>query len=380
MPNSKPSISEKQKVWRFVEYDERFGYDSGNTHITTPEYVRWYINGWTAPSMAVVRALGRLRAEGDFIWLQGAVIELLAWTAAQERPYQGYLLTGRQPASATDIGSMLRVDGRKALVALGKLCRCGLLEQVPFELWAGPDSSDPNGDYHSPLSSQKRARASRKGPAKDSTKRPSRAKNKGAPFNKTRIEKHAAHETIEIGEGPPGQAGLGQGPANGQSPPDGGQSGANGTEALTTPATRPATSTTSTSPDAGAGPALTGSPSPGRNTGPASIIRLGQVCHGPKRRYSAEAMDFAGQVLTASGYVTGDRGELANELAHWAKAWDERIACFDAVTARKIKAKVLTVAAAERGNPCGHDNPQAYINRAMNNEIIDAKRAGKGVG
>ncbi|MEN6424036.1 MAG: hypothetical protein ABFE13_01635 [Phycisphaerales bacterium] len=403
-------------LWRFLEYGGRFGTAAAmaQMHQTVPQFIRWYINAWDGQGGEVLVAINRLRAEKDFIWYQGAFVELLTVATNQVPEYQGCLVTSRkEPMTASDVGSILRVEGRRALAVLTRFESVGLLERVT---WPLPGSGEEIPEDGSLRLLHKIAEASRKKVPKGGGKRPFRGQNEGPPFNKSEKSKTDKTKTVEVEETPP--CGDDAGPANaaaaaaetGQGPrslmcPRCGHIGkpakaAQGWGAkavqctqcghVSRPEAANATSTTSipsTSPDGGEGP---GSPQdrpvgdPGPKALPVSdtprephVVRLGDVLAAQGHRYSAEANAFGEQVLAAAGYVTYDRGEFVNEVAHFAKLWDLCCGSLTASAVDKVRAKVLRVAREIASKRHQYRKPEAYLLTTTKNEIRDAKRAHK---
>ena len=164
------------KVWRFIDYVPRWGADCSKL----PKYIKWYINGWEGVDGEVLAALNQLRAEKDFIWIQGALMELLSRSTNTQPQYQGYLLNSQHtPATSIEIGSILRVDGRRALAVLMKLGRVGFLEQVPYD---EVDFFKCKPDNGTPLKKPNRTKAARNGTAKKMKRAAGEAKNGDPPF------------------------------------------------------------------------------------------------------------------------------------------------------------------------------------------------------
>jgi len=146
--NSKSDSPDVRGVWHFIDYRARFGCNLtqfAKAGIELAKFLRWPINAWRGPEGDALRCMNYLRAEKEYIWLKGCLAELLEAAANTDPEVQGYLLTSQhEPAEASNVGSMLRVDGRKALAVLTRLETAGFLERVPWPLSSsegGPPSS-----------------------------------------------------------------------------------------------------------------------------------------------------------------------------------------------------------------------------------------------
>jgi hypothetical protein len=275
--------------------------------------------------------------------------------------YQGYLVTSRmEPASAAEVGSMLRVDGRKALAALTVLTRAGFLEQVP---WPYADSDGPIVDSQSLRLLQNVAEASRKPARNRGGKGRKQPKNEDEPLIR-------GSRNGENGETAAQNLSEGGEPPKDQTPPCDGGNGA----ALRATAKAPtaAPSTSSANLDAGAGPSADG-----RDACPSSLPMLGQVVRLTRYRYSLSAWAFADAVLLASGYREPDAAAKECEKAHWAKAWDTAVAAFGPELAEQLKSKILGEAATLRRSGRPKDNCEAFLMAAWNNDVRDLRRRRK---
>jgi hypothetical protein len=398
-PHPPSASSVVRKVWRFVDYHGRFWADTLRKDIDLQQYIKWYVNAWKGPGGEVLTALRQLARYPNFIELQGAVIELLTVATNTSPEYQGYLLSSRkEPMEASEVGSILRVNGRKALVVLARLDKCGFLEEVP---WPPSDSDGPIPDDPSLRLLHDVARAGKRPPGKGGGEGRFRGENAGEPLqNRRRSEDKAAQAMVEVTaavETPPqgGQAAKalqaaeavklrcprcgheGQAPKGSAKP---GQCTQCGTLVATVPAP---TSMTSTDPDAGAGLAgphghhahkATASP----QARPPSIVRLQDVWQEIEpNKYSAAGNDFGQQVCAAYGYVAIDGGEYVNEVAHFAKLYDEGLSTLSDFGQQKARAKLLRVAAMLRTGEKHPEAPGAYLERVLQNAIRDQKRANK---
>jgi hypothetical protein len=391
-------------VWRFVDYEGRFGAKEALKQFKAqcvPKYIQWHINAWDGYGGAALLALNRLRAEKDFIWYQGAVVELLTVATNTHPEYQGYLLTSRhEPAQASDVGSMLRVDGRRALVVLTRLILAGFLEKVP---WPPSSPAGPIPDDPSLRLLQDVAAASKKGAGKGGGKGHSRGENADDALTKGgRSEMLAAQANIE-------------GTAAAETPPaEGGQAAPQGENAETVKVVCPncgntgsvpkvaqghkvaqcskcraivtygnpqtSTSMTSTNPDGRVGLANGGVRDASPNAHPPSVIRLQDVRDQgiEPNKYSAAGNAFGIQVCAAWGYVTHDGGEYATEIAHWAALYDDSEHGLMSLTPErqeKVKAKLLRICGIVRTHAQRYENPAAYLERTLQNAIRDARRA-----
>lgn len=402
MAARKQTTGRAAAVWRFVDYEGRFAPSGMPADREVAQYVKWYLNGWKGPGGEWLVAVNRLRAEKEFIWYQGAIVELLTVAMNQSLEFQGALVTGSKvPMQASDVGSILRVDGRKAHAVLTRLEQVGILERVA---WPRPDDDGEIQDDRSLRLLTEVSRAARKDARKTAgkggRKRGLRAENADEPLKGGRSEGLAAQDNIE------GTAGVRD--AAPPTPP-GGQAAARAAETVkaacprcglaatlrnvrsraTCPNCRhrwnhepvktptPKTPTASTSPDAGGGPA--GPARAGRHAAPCSdapqVVRLADCLVGQGHRYSEAGNAFGEQVLAASGYVAADRGDYVNEVAHWAKLYERCRAELSEAGIERVRAKVLRVAARIRGRRHEYGAPEAYLERTMQNEIRDRKRA-----
>lgn len=411
------------KVWRFVDYEGRFGCDLSRLPVELPQFIKWYINAWDGEGGEVVTAIDQLRGEKDFIWLQGAVIELLK-IATNRRQYRGYLVTGSlEPMEASEVGSVLRVDGRRARVVLTRLERVGFLERVawPPEDWDGEIVDDPSLRLLQDV-----ARASEKRAPTRGRNRRSRAEKRGPPFNKPEeSEKAAAQQTVEgapavapdgggaaqgrglggaeppkAAQGPPGGGRMtcprcghvGKGPKAGQA----GQCTQCGTLVTVRNASPPRPPTTpdaagqgrgqqarqhdeTATPDAGAGREgsrrLAAAEASNRRpmaAGPSSptVVRIGDVLGGQRHRYSRAGNEFAARVLAAAGYGDEDR----TEAAHWAKLWERCCGQLDECGRQRVVEKILRLAGQIRTGQVRKDNPLAWLQACAKNAVKDGLR------
>jgi hypothetical protein len=372
------------KVWRFVNYASRWGGGLEGLKMQVPKYVRWYINAWQGAEGEVVSALNALRAEPDFIWLQGALVELLSRATNTEPIYQGYILTSRhKPATAAHVGRMLRVDQKpgsnsSARGVLTKLARAGFLEYV--ELPASPSPQQPKRRKSQVSGSDGTPRAQKGGkrPKKRAGKSRSRAslsKGKGKNLLAQVNGKGSAQEVQSMR-----RVRLIDQVKQMQEQP-GATTSADAT-GVVPPTTAP--STTSTSSD---GPGRAG-PTTRRMPARPSIQKLGEITSLRQHRYNPAAWEFADEVLVRLGYLSPaevDRvraggkhtPEVECERAHWAKAYDDagrEFAPGDVAWLRKhIDNRVDTV----RAHANDYTNPRAYLMRAWYNLTKDLKRKGK---
>ncbi len=384
-------------VWRFVDYKGRFGAEEALKQFKAqcvPKYIQWHINAWDGYGGAAVLALNRLRAEKEFIWLQGAVVELLTVATNTHPEYQGYLLTSRhEPATASNVGSMLRVDGRKALAVLTRLENVGFLEQVP---WPPSDSDGPIPDDPRLRLLRDVAAASKKPAGKGGGKGRFCPENTDAPLQKRRSsEMLAAQAKVEgtAAETPPGEGGQvaqtlemvklvcpkcghkGQAPKTGAKQ---GQCTQCGTVVPNLQTSTSTTSTTSTNPDAGVGrePGTVQAFRPKAH--PPSIVRLQEVREEiTPRKYSPAGNEFGEQICAAYGFVAREGGDYVSEVAHFAKIYDEYFVTLSDLSQAKVRQKVLRIAAEIRTGKKHPECPGAYMQRVMQNAIRDQKRLKK---
>ena len=381
-------------VYRFVKYGERWG----NTKCDkVPQFIKWYLNGWDGAGGEVLGCINQLRAESndidlrkDFIWLQGSMLELLVITTNTHKQYQGYLLTGQKcPATASEIGRMVRVKGRGgyavSLAFLKTLIKVGLLEVVP---WVEPGSildkpSPPPSDVTIPKAGKGPAKKPRSRQKKEDKALKDKGKDKGK--EKSNREGQAKPETQAQERAAP----LGHRPN--LEPRREGESQAKFLERRKCelgeqfrapmpmpPATIPAIDATSaTNHDAGEGlpveqsnPPHVDSPSPAVN-----IIQFHKL---DPRRYSDAGWDVADAVMRAVGYPAQGPGDVANERARWAGAWDESIARGGADSGPQLESKLMKKAAYVRRIRHTKNNPEAYLRTILQNLVRDVLRAQKG--
>jgi len=401
-------------VWRFVDWEGRFAPGHLIDNHDVPKFIKWGINAWQGSEGAWITAMNRLRADKEFVWLQGAVVELLTAAMNQSPEYQGYLVTGSKvPMTASMVGSMLRVEGRRALAVLTRLEQVGILERVE---WPVPDGGVPDGGISDKNDVDSRCLRLLTG-ALSKTAPPGRGKRgfrgeKGdPPLSKSKkVEKAAAQQEVEgrRDETPPAGAGgarltcphcghvgkaakaaKGWGAKAVQCTECGHVSDARQATAGASVPPRPSTSIPSTNPDGGEGP---GRPqvTPAAGSGPDAlpvsvslsegqagpqIVRLGEVLAEQGHRYSEQGNAYGEQVCAAAGYMPEDHAAYRNEVAHWAKLWDECAGSLSDDAVARVKTKVMRVAGRIRNGHIRCESPQAYLERTMQNEIRDQKRA-----
>lgn len=405
--NSKSDGPAVRTVWHFIDHRARFGCDLTQfvkAGIELAKFLRWPINAWKGPEGDALRCMNYLRAEKEYIWLKGCLAELLEAAANTDPEVQGYLLTSQhEPAQASNVGSMLRVNGRKALAVLTRLERAGFLERVP---WPLSSSEDPIPDDPSLRLLQNVAAAAKKAGGKGGGKGGFRNENADDALKKLRrSEITAAQQTIEVtaeAETPPSARGP-SGPTA-ETPetvnvvcpkcgnagkvaklPEGhvvAQCSKCGTTVKVANA-QASISMTSTNPDVGAGLGKGHTPPPSPKARPASIIRLQDVRdHGLEpHKYSVAGNEFGVQVCAAWGYVTYEGGEYTNEIAHWAALYDDPEHGLMSLTPErqaKAKTKLLKICGVVRAHPGRYENPAAYLERVLQNAIHDAHRVKKG--
>ncbi len=371
--------------------------------IELQKYLRWPLNAWTAPEAAFKLAMDRLRQYPNFIELQGAVIELLTIATNTAPEFQGLLLSsGLVPMEMPEIASILRVDGRKALVIVTRIISVGILERV---VWP-PEGSDGTIPQDKSLRLlQDVASAGKKAAGKGGQKGRSRGENADDALKEDRrSEISAAQAKIEVSgpaHRPPSEEAQGDKAAEaGETAeaqkltcPNCGHVGkpAKPLEACETlsctncgktiklrsgTAANPSTSMSSTSPDAGAGLAQPPSGSQASpQARPASIIRFAEVQQVQGHKYSTAANDFGQEVCAAGGFVSYDGGEYANEIAHWARLYDDELVTLSAFDHDKVKRKLFRIAAEVRTGKRRPENPAGYLERVLQNAIRDRKRA-----
>jgi hypothetical protein len=366
-----------RQVWRFIDYESRWGHDVAGV----PKYIKWYINGWEGCEGEVVMAMNGLRAESGFIALQGALVELLTRATNTKEQFQGYLLNSRHnPATASDVGRMLRFKGRgshnKALAVLRKLSMAGFLEEVP-----APDSWGSNGQNGDCETSDVRDVTRSQKKKKRRIKPGSRA-NKGGKTLKGKGKLAAQEEKVKV-KAEQGSAKrtktrrqhlksqmdemLAQRTKQG------------GTATVTTPATAPSMS--STIPDAGQARQQDQSD---RMPALSSSSQIGAIVKLSAHRYDPDGWQFADDVLVATGYLTvlakaqGERDGYSpaqsNERAHWAKAWHTAKGQFDGDSLRWLRRQVLKRADAVGRDRGSKHNPESYLMRAWHNLVKDLRK------
>ena len=414
------------EVWRFVRWAERFGPGDSLRKlggvVDLPKYIRWHINAWEGEGGEVLVCLNALRGQRDFIWLQGALIELLTIVTNCAPSHWGLLLSAHhQPLTSREIGYALRVDGRKALAAMESLERCGLVERIDWPLRG--ESGPPlvgSGGRASKGSGAKTREASRGrtasrarpseagarppgsgGPAHGSgavnrshdiydscegqsgqvgstmqnrrKKQPSQPKNKGSPLE-VESKNPASAGKLET-RAPPDAA-----PRKRAKPaPQGGQ--ATGRQ---TPTTTPSTPNGSTSPDGGAGPQQRSNACPPlviplRSAATREPEAIGDVARRQMHRYSATAGRFADDVMQAMGFRAADGRQYANERGHWTKAWDDGEQAFGYAMMATLKQKMMQRVTKARRDATVRHLP-SYAMTTWLNLVRDVKRRGHGAG
>ncbi|MHC4193348.1 MAG: hypothetical protein ACYSP9_04130 [Planctomycetota bacterium] len=379
---AKPKQAAK-KVWRFIDYDGRWAGGCDNLH-SLPKYIKWYINAWEGCEGEVLVALNQLRAERDFIWLQGALVELLSRATNTDARHQGYILTSRRdPASASEVGRMLRLTGRgmhkQAEAALQKLSRAGFLEYVPMPTWDGSGqprnvttSKQGANRQKKPGSKAKNAGDALKGKGKSAAQKEKGERERSAPQTKENRRQMIMRQLEQMQD-----EGKGQNDATTAVTANRGQA----------PSAAPSTS--STRSDAGQARREPGAQS-GRTPAPPSVKQLGDIVKLSAFRYDAGAWDFADDVLVKCGYFTsldverarqgqGYESDQQNERAHWAKAWHTAAGLSDADSLAWLRAGILKRAGVVARSRHSKKNPQSYLMASWNNLVKDRKRKGKAV-
>jgi len=165
--------------------------------IECPKFLRWPMNAWTGPEAGFLASLNRLRMYPNYIELQGAVVELLVLATNTAPELQGLLLSrGLVPMEVAEIASILRVDGRKALVVVTRLINVGILERVA---WPIGDSDGEIPDDTSLRLLQDVASAGRKAAGKGGKKGRFRGENADDALRSCRrSEISAAQAQVEV--------------------------------------------------------------------------------------------------------------------------------------------------------------------------------------
>lgn len=378
-PPAKSGSRAERKVWRFIDYGHRWGGGCDDLHIL-PKYIKWYINGWEGCEGEILTAMNQLRAESDFIWLQGALVELLSRATNTDIEYQGYILTSRrEPASASDIGRMLRLTGRgahkQAEAALHKLSMAGFLENVPVPNWDGSGLSKnvttPEKGVKrqkKPDSGVKNEGGSLKGKGKSATQKEKRENEESAAQTreKRRQENIKLCEQIK-------REGKGQDSITTTTTANRGLS----------PTTSP--SMTSTKSDAGQ-VCKQDDPESSRIPALPSVSHVGDIVKLRAFRYDADAWQFADDVLVRSRYFTildcerarhsddGYTSRQQNERAHWAKAWHKAKEVFDSDSLEVLQSGIFKRAEKLGANRYSKKNPESYLMSSWNNLVRDQKR------
>jgi hypothetical protein len=367
-----------RQVWRFIEYEDRWGYECDGL----PKYFKWYINGWKECEGAVITALNELRSDNGFIFLQGALVELLTLATNTEEQYQGYILNSRHnPATATDVGRMLRYKGRgshnKALAVLRRLSMAGFLEEVPWGSCGfspdreGPDKGNVTQRVRNVTTSQKKKRRRIK---------PGSRANKGGKTLKGKGKLAAQEEKVKAEQGSAKRSQSRRQHLKSQMDEMLAQrTKQGGTATVTTPATAPSMS--STIPDAGQARQQDQSD---RMPALSSSSQIGAIVKLSAHRYDPDGWQFADDVLVATGYLTvlakaqGERDGYSpaqsNERAHWAKAWHTAKGQFDGDSLRWLRRQVLKRADAVGRDRGSKHNPESYLMRAWHNLVKDLRK------
>lgn len=372
-------------VWRFVDYQSRWGMQvKADQKIKVPQFVKLYVNGWDGPGGDVLTALMMLERSKNSVWLQGALWSLLRIVSNTSPKYQGYIVNSRKmPATNIEVGSMLRVDGRRALAALKKLEEAGFLEHVSVPVRFFGEKEDMS------LPQSPAVTTSKKG-VNDGKKPRGQPKNAGPPFkresNRKREMKKQKNRDCET-QGK--QVTRGVDPA--LQPRKAGESQEqyverrrqgllaqlSNTTATASPTATPTMITaidSATNRDAG-GPCHQSSRTAPHVHSQASesignVIKLNRL---NRSRYSEEAWKVANEVMKTIGYVATNRPAFANEEARWAKAWDDLRELPDDVLC-EIKRKLLDKARSIAANRCGYKSPEAYLRTSLTNLVKDEKR------
>ena len=115
-------------VWRFVRFRERFSPEG-------TEFLRIPVEPLNDDQADYLSAMKQLKREPNYIWLRGALLELLRHAADTEGDLQGYFIdsTG-QPVSTSAMSSWLRRDVPALEEMLANFKDLGLLEQVELPL------------------------------------------------------------------------------------------------------------------------------------------------------------------------------------------------------------------------------------------------------
>lgn len=369
----------RRQVWRFIDYDSRWGGDFEKL----PKFIKWYINCWDGSEGPILAGINMLRAQKNFIWLQGALIELLTRVTNVEPEYQGYILSSRmEPATVSEIGRMLRVEGRGAhqtvLAALTRLSEAGFLEEVEvprrYRKDADPDRDKLDDRY--PQSKNVTKSKKKKKTAKKPQKQP---KNADEPF-KGQVESLTAAQK-EIKKESRRQFLLDQvKQMQAKEQPQAVATTTADANSVLAPTTTPPMS--STSSDGGQARRKES----GRKPAPTS---LGRVLKMAEHRYDIQANEFADEVLVRTGYFLAgmlDRirmgidqftDEQFCERGHWSKAWTKVTEQFGSETTERLRTKMYKKAEAIRHERCTKLNPESYMMTAWNNLVRDEKRKGK---
>jgi len=372
---SKKTTKKPPTGWRFVRYAERFG--AGQA----PQYLKFYVNAWDGDGGEVVEAMKELRAEQDFIWIQGAICELLTKATNITTQYQGYLAHLRQPAPPSRIGAWLGTNYRKADALLRKLERVGLMEKAPWPDAAGdPPAQEP--DKPTRQTKQKRT-VTTSGKAKQGAKKQSSEPKKAAKAFKEKVEGARLKENKESKEERQRpRARQQRRPWDPLSPQEFESRRQEIIGQLQAPSGQPQTTAKAPSAPTAAPPISPTNPDalgpPGQRQGPSVSLpdtrkqsgHIGDtVCNILAVKYGPEALRFADKVLKALRYPGTDYAEKQAERANFAMAYmhlphegfsADGIQRFEREYIRRMR-KV--------GDTRSQDNPESYARKSFDNLV-----------
>ena len=394
----KKQTKKEPLVWRFIEYDARWGDGSpvvGELKVKQPQYLKLYLNGWDGPGGEVLRAMEVLNQYDNAVWLEGALWRLLRYSTNTSPQYRGYLLNGRkEPATASDIGRIVRVDGRgshsQARAFLLKLSRAGFLERVPWP----SSSANPIVDNVTPLS--KDVTRSKKG-GKRQKKPPAVAENDDSAFkgnrktkNKRKINREGKAENQAKGQDQTVPK-VNLEPRRRNESEDEyvnrhkreiiaqlNHDGQAATPSEPCPPATPAIDSTTNRDEGGACHQDSRVPRPVDFTRRRETV--GRVVRLPVDRYPAEAWDIADRVIQSIGYIEQDAPAMANERARWAAAWSRIMEDANIPDLDRLAEQLMAKARMVRGIRQTKDNPESYLLVILRNLVKDVYRKQKARG
>ena len=357
--------------------------------INVPKFVKWYINGWQGCEGDVLSALNQLRADPDFIWLQGALMELLSRATNTARCYQGHILTAaHEPATASDVGRILRTKGRGSTSPKRQTRKKPEASTSPRQKKMTRKKPKTSTSSRCKKQLGKVNASGRSPPGRKQQKQAKKADSEGEkspPFLKGKNKSKVAAQQKK-NRSAPGTVQARKVMLNQQVKQMQSQGAATSTATANrglAPTTAPSTSSTK-SDESGRVRATGRIPAPSSST-----PTIGEVIKLSAHRYDGVAWEFADDVLVRAGYFTswhvdrvrsgGGRFTPAqeNERAHWAKAWHNAKGMFGGESLIWLRSRIFKRADNLNRVRGTKDNPQSYLMTSWNNLVKDIKRKRK---